>query len=36
MKKDYFEVLIKIAYFENEDVVTASTEFELEDDALFG
>lgn len=36
MRKNYSEILIKIVYLESDDVVTTSTEFELEDDVLFG
>lgn len=35
MKKEYFELIIEIRCFDDNDVITASTEFELEDDPLF-
>lgn len=34
MKKEFFESVIEIIYFDKQDVITSSQPFELEDDVL--
>ena len=34
MKKEFFESVIEIIYFDKQDVITSSQPFELEDDDL--